>query len=70
VFSRLIRLRRPTPPAVETDAAVLLRHFGDEAESMALKHATDAGPAARERAKHWQLVAKEIPRQRDATGRA
>jgi hypothetical protein len=70
VFSRLFSLRRPIPPAVKTDAAVLLRHFGNEAESMARKHATDAGPRQRKRAKHWRLVAEEIARQRNASGRA
>jgi hypothetical protein len=44
VFSRLFgKFRRPTPPVVKTDAAVLLRHFGNVAESVARKHAADAG---------------------------
>ena len=53
---------------VKTDAAVLLGHFGNEAESVARKHAADAWPRQGERAKHWRLVAEEIARQRDASG--
>jgi hypothetical protein len=52
------KLRRPTPAVVKTDAAILMRQFGNEAESLARKRATGAGP--QQHARHWQLVAKEI----------
>jgi hypothetical protein len=61
MFSWLFgKLRRPTPAVVKTDAAILMRQFGHEAESLARKHATDAGP--HQHARHWQLVAKGIAR--------
>jgi hypothetical protein len=64
MFSQLFaKLRRPTPSVVKIDAAVLMRQFGDEAERLARKQASDAGP--QQHARHWRLVANEIARQRD-----
>jgi hypothetical protein len=44
VFSRIFNLRRPIRPVVKTDAAVLLRHFGNDAESMARNTRLTPGP--------------------------
>lgn len=52
MFSRLLGRLTPTPAVVKTDAAVLMRKFGDEAESVARKREVDAGAHA----KHWRLV--------------
>jgi hypothetical protein len=50
------KLRRPTPAVVKTDAGILMRQFGNEAESLARKRATGAGP--QQHARHWPARGK------------